>query len=83
MNPREKMIVFCSKPGTEQRNFKNSILEILEEFLKTATKEDLKILNQSDDYPFEYFGLWLPAEVIMILGAHGSKFFNQIDTETP
>ena len=77
MTPKEKIISFCWMKPVAQWALKKQLLEALEEFLQTCTKEDLAILNHREPEGGEiYTGLWLPAEALAMLGAYGSRFYN-------
>jgi len=85
---KQNMFSICKLSMPDQQRMGRELTEVLEEFLKIATKEDLEILNYNPsliDFDLsensvnktDYFGIGLTAEVIMILGAYGNKFFNK------
>ena len=82
MTPKDKMIEFCKTSGEDQSKKRKEILETLEEFLKTASLDDLDILNQKWHYDesgnkaITNHGLNLTIQVLLLLGVYGKLFFN-------
>lgn len=77
MTPKEEMIIICTFTTAKQKGLEDYVIRKLENFLQTAQKDDLEILNYSDNYIYDYPGLWLSAQIIMLLGTYGNKFYNR------
>lgn len=73
MTPKEIMIEFCKMSAEMQIICKEPLLENLERFLQTASKEDLDILNKHGD---SYSGLTIFSETLALFGAYGCNFYN-------
>ena len=82
MTPKEQMIKFCKMTGADQAGVRKEIIKTLEKFFKTASLEDLDILNQKWHYDesgakaITHHGLNLSIQILLLLGAYGKLFFN-------
>lgn len=76
MTPKEEMIIICSMEGAKQKELREYVVKTLQEFLREAEKEDLYILNYDKSKEYDYPGLLMGVEIVLILGAFGSKFYD-------